>query len=149
MSDWWAKKLGGGAPQPRQDPAPTPHAIPPHQRPMAPVPQQFAPEGVVVQQPPAPSNESPDGQSLSETLMTKTYNEVPHQAKALRNSGGTCPECGSGNYLKTERHQHCHDCGYPIIQAGSGTGTLGGAGIIATGGTHQAQSPTYDQQLGG
>jgi hypothetical protein len=148
MSDWWAKKLGQPAP-PRQDPAPTPQAIPPHQRPMAQVPQQYAPEGQMVQAPlPQQPLAGPDPENLTQALQTKTYSQVPDQAKAQRKSG-TCPDCGSGNYYRDERHQHCHDCGYPIVQAGSGMGTLGGAGIIATGGTHQAQSPSYDQQLGG
>lgn len=121
---------------------------------MAPVPEQYSPEGVVAHQAPLPSNQQQGGdeESLSQALLTKTYNSVPQQAKALNQSGGACPDCNSGNFFRGTASgggAHCYDCGYPIVQAGSGMGALGGAGIIATGGQHAARSPQYDQQIGG
>lgn len=152
MSDsWWAKKLGvQQVPTQHRPGAPVPQAIPPQHRPMAQVPQQYAPQGQVVQ-PPAPAQPlpGPDPENLSEALQVKTYNEVPMEAKAVRRHGGAggCPDCGSGNFFSSgtpgREHQHCYDCGYPIVQTGSGGGALGGKGIVATGGTHQAQSPVY------
>jgi hypothetical protein len=150
MSDWWARKLGQAPPQHTQ-PQGTPHvpAPPPlQQQPMAPVPQQYAPEGQVVQQQAHPQ---PDGEvPLTELLRTKQYQSVPVQAQALTNTGGQCPGCGSGNFYKgtqTGGGAHCHDCGYPLVQSGSGMGAL--SAVRATGPAQAAQSPSYDQQLGG
>jgi hypothetical protein len=45
----------------------------------------------------------------------------------------TCPGCGSGNYTKvgsiatangTVHSYQCYDCGYPVIQQGSGAGGM-------------------------
>ena len=38
-----------------------------------------------------------------------------------------CPNCRSGNYgkLTAETRARCYDCGYPIVQQGSGVGTVG------------------------
>lgn len=42
-----------------------------------------------------------------------------------------CPGCGSGNYGGTpESRPRCYDCGYPIMQSGSGVGK----GIMGQGG---------------
>lgn len=51
-----------------------------------------------------------------------------------------CPECGSGNYFSLSNAEpkmtqngpatpkpHCFDCGYPVVQSGSGTGVLASA----------------------
>jgi len=41
-----------------------------------------------------------------------------------------CPGCMSGNYMApvgTQR-KRCYDCGYPIVQAGSGVGGTGQGG---------------------
>lgn len=163
MSDWWAKKLQqGGAPQqqpPRQGSTPPlPQAAP---RPTH-LPPAYAPGQV--QQPVQPQYVDddaplPEGVSAQELvahnqqrLATKDYREIPKEATALKKSGGRCPDCDSGNYFAGTASgggAHCYDCGYPIIQAGSGLGALGGSGIIATGGQHAARSPQYTQQLGG
>lgn len=38
-----------------------------------------------------------------------------------------CPGCGSGNYVGTaETRSRCYDCGYPIVQQGSGVIASGG-----------------------
>jgi hypothetical protein len=49
-------------------------------------------------------------------------------------AGSRCPGCGSGNYgssaLAPEAKARCYDCGYPVVQSGSGMGT----GIQSAGG---------------
>lgn len=42
-----------------------------------------------------------------------------------------CPGCGSGNYGSPtmEHRKRCYDCGYPIVQSGSGMGR----GIVTPG----------------
>ena len=38
-------------------------------------------------------------------------------------SASRCPGCGSGNYGSIEGTKaRCYDCGYPIVQSGSGLG---------------------------
>lgn len=38
-------------------------------------------------------------------------------------SASRCPGCGSGNYGSIEGTKaRCYDCGYPIVQSGSGMG---------------------------
>lgn len=48
-----------------------------------------------------------------------------------------CPGCGSGNYggATPESRPRCYDCGYPLVQSGSGAGR----GITNTG--EQAVGP--------
>lgn len=35
-----------------------------------------------------------------------------------------CPACNSGNYMSApgSNYQRCYDCGYPVVQAGTGVG---------------------------
>ena len=106
MSNWWADKLGTSAPQQPQQPQYQPPPQPQYQGPgQVPYmpPQQQAPE------PPTKA------QSASQT--------------------GRCPECGSGNYmlLPGAGAPRCYDCGYPIVQAGSGLGSLLGATVVGEG----------------
>lgn len=41
-----------------------------------------------------------------------------------------CPGCMSGNYFAPQgtQRKRCYDCGYPLVQAGTGVGGTGGAG---------------------
>jgi hypothetical protein len=44
----------------------------------------------------------------------------------------TCPECGSGNYMKPNDASltaRCFDCGYPVSQSGSRYGNLSTARV--------------------
>lgn len=45
-----------------------------------------------------------------------------------------CPQCYSGNYFAPMGTQkmRCYDCGYPVVQSGSGAGTPSGDGAPAT-----------------
>jgi hypothetical protein len=42
-----------------------------------------------------------------------------------KHSEETCPGCNSGNYMSApgSTWKRCYDCGYPLVQAGSGVGT--------------------------
>jgi hypothetical protein len=42
----------------------------------------------------------------------------------------SCPECGSGNYMSTDKMPaRCFDCGYPVEQSGSRYGNLSTARV--------------------
>lgn len=122
-ADWFAKKLGGGAPPPRPSPG-----VPP-QQPAAPAYQQ-AP---APQQPVDPNTVKPgDPGSLSHALAT---GQTKGGAAAKANATGTCPECGSGNYIfmRNMKTHRCYDCGYPVVQefseGGVGTAALTTRGL--------------------
>jgi hypothetical protein len=57
--------------------------------------------------------------------MPGPYNPVPQPQ--IPTQAGRCPSCGSGNYgssmLAPEAKARCYDCGYPVVQSGSGMGT--------------------------
>jgi hypothetical protein len=53
--------------------------------------------------------------------------QAPQQGQRLPNSATSydrCPNCASGNYGKMpgfpEAKARCYDCGYPIVQSGTG-----------------------------
>lgn len=94
-SDWWAKKLGGQASRPS-----TPPTAPPSQVPVRVSLQQA--HGI-------PVNYDPE----QDTLVTK--------AQSARQTDH-CPECMSENYMSApgSQYRRCYDCGYPIVQSGSG-----------------------------
>lgn len=128
-SDWWARKLGNGAPAaPQQQPAARPWVPQPPpsqqgqpgwhpQQPQPPAQPQAVPP-----QPQGEEEEAPEG--LSGALrMPEGWRKA---SKAAKRETGSCPECGSGNYFaatyadKGSNKSHCFDCGYPVIQSGSG-----------------------------
>jgi hypothetical protein len=83
---------------PQQAPAsPTPPYTPPQPAPYNPVPQQPVP------------------------------GEAPQRLPDSAQTSSRCPGCGSGNYGKSamapEAKARCYDCGYPVVQSGSGVGT--------------------------
>ena len=98
-----------------QRPSPTPPYTPPAPLPYNPVPQA-----------PMPHQEAP--------------RLPPSSSTASR-----CPGCGSGNYgssaLAPEAKARCYDCGYPVIQSGSGLGT-GVQGNAASGPAKPARQST-------
>lgn len=59
------------------------------------------------------------------------YNPVPQQPTTppvtppASATAARCPGCGSGNYgsVTPESKARCYDCGYPVVQSGSGVGT--------------------------
>lgn len=99
-ADWYARKMGSPNPNPSAPPSSPPTRIP-----------------YVSQQRQAPN-------------VPVTYNPSEDQlvtrAQSARESE-MCPGCMSGNYfapLGTQR-KRCYDCGYPIVQQGSGLASSG------------------------
>lgn len=101
-NDWWAKKLSN--PSPTQSTPPTS---------------------------PPPSNiyratrQSPNVQVSYDSQQDQLVTKAQSSRDAER-----CPGCMSGNYMApvgTQR-KRCYDCGYPIVQAGSGVGGTGQGG---------------------
>ena len=58
-----------------------------------------------------------------------------------------CPGCGSNNYggATPESRKRCYDCGYPLVQSGSGMGR----GIVSGQQTAGAPQPAKQVQAGG
>ena len=83
--------------------------------------------------PPQPSPFNPAPQQQPQIPQQSTY---PPTAAAVTAS---CPNCRSGNYGSIDPNikARCYDCGYPVVQSGSGTP---GIGQQATGG--KAAQPT-------
>ena len=69
--------------------------------------------------PPAPAPYNPIPQPPAPQQTTRT----PEASSAA----SRCPGCGSGNYgrsqMAPEAKARCYDCGYPVVQSGSGVGT--------------------------
>lgn len=105
-NDWWSKKIGTGGSSTSSTPPTTPYP------------------GTVYRHPSGPVNPRVEYNPENDQLMTKAMS-----AK----SNDRCPSCNSGNYaapLGTSRFR-CYDCGYPIVQAGSGIVTSSGNGGAA------------------
>jgi ribosomal protein S27AE len=100
VSNWWAQKLAnqGQTIAPSDVPAPQP-------QPQA--QSRYQPQPQVWQRPPL----VPEG---------------AHRLPASASQSGLCPNCGSGNYMAApgSSYQRCLDCGYPLVQSGSGMGTV-------------------------
>lgn len=96
-SDWWAQKLGGKGPNPMPTPAtgPTPGSVyrPPTQTPNVQI------------------NYDPQQDQVISKAVSSRVSDV-------------CPNCLSGNYFAPQGTQRmrCYDCGYPVVQSGSGAG---------------------------
>lgn len=58
-----------------------------------------------------------------------------------------CPGCGSANYggATMESRKRCYDCGYPLVQSGSGMGR----GIVGQGEAAGAAQPARQVETGG
>lgn len=142
MSDWWASRLSGQPPKnvigARQEPGPQAPQPPAPVRPSA-VPPQHAPAGQVQHDPNTPV---PIG-----VLLQQELTEVPVQAKGYLTETAHCPECGGSNYFSRSQgtlrgpppSPMCADCGYPLVQSGSHTGSL--STVTAGGAANHARQP--------
>jgi hypothetical protein len=91
------------------------------------VPQQHAPAGQVVQL-------DADHVNVAATLAQQT-DVIPDKAIGNKLETASCPGCGGNNYFSRSQGvvrgpapaPSCFDCGYPLVQAGSGLGSLGGS----------------------
>ena len=103
-NDWWSKKLSGNQ-TPRQAP------------PIAPNPQ------VPYMPPPQQPNVQVNYDPQQDQLVTR--------AVSARNND-RCPGCGSGNYFAPQGTQRmrCYDCGYPVVQSGTGAGSTGSSSNV-------------------
>jgi ribosomal protein S27AE len=104
-SNWWANKLGG-----------TPSSTP--------TPATTPPPGNVYRATPGAPNTPVSYDPNQDQLVTK--------AQSAR-AADRCPACNSGNYMSAPSggRMRCYDCGYPIVQQGSGlAGTGTGSGPV-------------------
>jgi len=97
MSDWWSRKLGNGPAKPS-----VPPTSPPSQVPYQPYPQ--------TQNPQVQYDPQQDQTTVNRAVSARTNDR--------------CPNCNSGNYMAPQgtNRLRCYDCGYPIMQSGSGSG---------------------------
>jgi ribosomal protein S27AE len=107
MSDWWSKKLSGGSSRetsvpPTQLPGRTAY----HPYPQAPNPQI--------------AYDANHDQTTVRAMSSRTHDR--------------CPQCMSGNYMAPPGggRMRCYECGYPIVQSGSGAGMPSDASGPAT-----------------
>lgn len=78
------------------------------------------------------------GQKPAPTYTPPSYPshpQVPQAAPSKARSAAlqeTCPECDSENYFRAQHNTalRCYDCGYPLIQSGSGVGAIKDDGVI-------------------
>lgn len=95
MSDWWARKLGSPGPRPSTPPV---------------RPEPRAPVRVTSQQ----AHGLPVEYDAEQDALTTKARSARETAR--------CPECLSENYFAApgSSYTRCYDCGYPIVQSGSG-----------------------------
>lgn len=119
MSDFWARRLGAPTPQPQQAPQTVPQ-----QPAAASTAPWWAPSGWGRTEP-VPAAPVSYQQAPETNAYGGTEEGSAKKAPSARKTD-TCPECGSGNYLVDSqgRARPCFDCGYPIVQSGSGGGGL-------------------------
>lgn len=100
-ASWWANKMGNGG---QQRPSTPPVAPPPPRFPVA-VPQSKAPSVPIAYD------------SVNDQTVTKAQSQALHDR---------CPECGSDNFFSATRESttRCFDCGYPLVQSGSGISSV-------------------------
>ncbi len=105
-SSWWDKKLGGGGSLPG-----TPAT--------APLP------GNVYRAPAQTPNVQVAYDPNQDQLISKAVSSRDNER---------CPNCVSNNYMAPTgtTRKRCYDCGYPIVQAGSGAGSTGSSGGAPT-----------------
>ena len=111
-SNWWANKLG------------TPGVMP-----------DTPPTNMPARDVYRPPQQSPNVQVSYDPQQDQLVSKAQSARDAER-----CPGCMSGNYMApvgTQR-KRCYDCGYPIVQSGTGAG---GTGSSSSGPTIAAKQP--------
>jgi len=113
-NDWWSKKLGSQTPNQTSLP------------PMAP--------------PPGNQVQVPQYQQGQQVAYDPNRDQMVSKAQSSR-MNDLCPGCMSGNYFAPTgtNMKRCYDCGYPIVQSGTGAGMPGGS---SGGPTIPAKQPT-------
>lgn len=51
---------------------------------------------------------------------------APKKPQHSRREDASCPSCGGSNYMAAPgtSYRRCYDCGHPIVQSGSGVGSI-------------------------
>jgi len=121
-SDWWSKKMGAASAT-RQDSPPT-------------GPSRSVPYTPPPQQPNVQVNYDPNLDQLVTKAQSAKKNDY-------------CPNCSSGNYFAPAGTQRmrCYDCGYPVMQGGSGAGMPSGSGAPATPAKQVGQSGGFNPNI--
>lgn len=103
-NDWWSKKLN-------TPPSNAPAGLPPVQ----PAPQ-------------VPVHHVPQYAQNPQVSYDPNQDQFVAKAQSSRMQD-KCPGCYSGNYFAPTGTQmkRCYDCGYPIVQSGTGAGMPGGS----------------------
>jgi len=96
---------------------------------------------------PAAPRTLPPTQPLTPAWTPPEQAQEPSRLPESAVNASRCPGCGSGNYGKSamapEAKARCYDCGYPVVQSGSGVGK----GVTQQGGG--APVPARQVQTGG
>jgi len=73
---------------------------------------------------------------------------VPVKAQSSRQTEN-CPGCFSPNYMAPQGTQmkRCYDCGYPLVQSGTGTGIQTEPGVGAAPARQVNKSSTYNPNI--
>ena len=94
-TDWWAKRLSSQTPRPSTPP------ISPTQN--TPYKHEF-------------------GAPNTQVAYNSQTDELVSKAQSAKQQA-RCPGCNSGNYMAVQGSKsRCYDCGYPLVQAGTGVG---------------------------
>lgn len=120
-SNWWANKLGGGAAAPASTPATGP----------------------------LPGNVYQPTTVNTPVTYDPSRDQTVTKAVSARNND-SCPNCFSGNYFAPQGtgRARCYDCGYPLLQQGSGAGMPGGgSGGAATPAKQVGQSGGFNPNI--
>lgn len=73
---------------------------------------------------PTPPSTPPYQQPSQQPVLPVQQQQQPvyQPSRVPQRSNSNCPGCGSGNYgqMTPETRARCYDCGYPLVQQGSG-----------------------------
>lgn len=117
MSDFWSRALGA-PPQPPQQSVPQHNPnLPWWERPIA----QVQP---LQQVPPAQLQQPQQGMQQPSVDEQQRIQETLRKTQWAKHQKGNCPGCDSENYGVSPEtpnaRPYCHDCGWPLVQQGSG-----------------------------
>lgn len=118
MPDFWSKVLGN--PQPETPQPQTPASDQPWWQRTVMQPPAQQPTPVAPVQPPDPGQPQPFTDDSEASLARTQWSRDPT---------GNCQGCGSSNYFQPAENQkarpRCFDCGYPLMQSGTGAAVQG------------------------
>lgn len=98
---------------------------------------------------PAPSVPTPPTTSTYAPQPVSTPPVEPSRTVRAQSSRETesCPNCFGGNYMSNVgARKRCYDCGYPLIQSGSGASSIS-SGAAATPAKQRGQEGGYNPTI--